>query len=111
MSYDYSVKILLEPSVAASMTIFKFREDYVKNVVKVLGRRRNRAEPLTWPQRGWRNQKEYDEEMNAAVRRKATEIVVARVQTFEEATEMVSELAQNNVLKKKNPTFDQKLSN
>lgn len=91
--FNFSVKIFPPPSSVLQRDMFKMM--FVPAIVASLGSGPN-GEPLTWPDRGWRSQAEFDVEMGAALQKRTCHIdgiVVARNQTEHEASKLAEAMS------------------
>ena len=91
--FNFSVKIYPPAPSVLSRDMFKMM--FVPAVTAALGNG-PRGENLTWPDRGWRNQAEFSTELEAALQKRTCHIegiVVARVQTQEEATRLAEAIS------------------
>jgi hypothetical protein len=91
--FNFSVKIFPPPSSVLQRDMFKMM--FVPAIVASLGNGPN-GENLTWPDRGWRTQAEFDMELGAALQKRTCHIegiVVARNQTEDEAAKLAEAMS------------------
>ena len=91
--FNFSVKIFPPAPSVLSRDMFKMM--FLPAVTAALGNG-PRGENLTWPDRGWRNSAEFTTEMDSALQKRTCHIdgiVVARMQTREEAMKLAEAIS------------------
>lgn len=89
-AFHWSVKIVPPDEAIMSRHVFG---DIIYSSIKGMLASDSAGNQFSWPDRGWRNEGEFRSEWRAAMRTEHGHVHVSRAQTFEEATQLKTDLA------------------